>query len=137
MARIIVSDQGWGFQPTIESGCGAVRAPAKDAGTTGGSGIGLAVVRGLVEKHGATITLDDAPGGGARFILEFEVSESAAGLPLRATGEFRAPRMVNGVLISGAVPAVPRPALPASNVSGGNASVDAGDVTRPSGDPRD
>ena len=46
---------------------------------------------------------------GARFVLEFEVSDSAAGLPLRATGEFRAPRMVNGVLISGAVPAVPRP----------------------------
>ena len=56
-----------------------------------------------------TIALDDAPGGGARFILEFEVSESAAGLPLRATGEFRAPRMVNGVMVSGAVQAVPRP----------------------------
>lgn len=111
VARIIVSDQGPGipandrkrmWEPFVRLG--------KDAGTTGGSGIGLAVVRGLVEKHGATITLDDAPGGGARFILEFEVSESAAGLPLRATGEFRAPRMVNGVMISGAVQAIPRTA---------------------------
>lgn len=124
VARITVSDQGPGipandrkrlWEPFVRLG--------KDAGTTGGSGIGLAVVRGLVEKHGATITLDDAPAGGARFILEFEVSESAAGLPLRATGEFRAPRMVNGVMISGAVQAVPRPAVvPPSTTSGDDAA---------------
>ncbi|MCC6931196.1 MAG: HAMP domain-containing histidine kinase [Gemmatimonadaceae bacterium] len=110
VARITVSDQGPGiesndrkrlWEPFVRLG--------KEAGTSGGSGIGLAVVRALVEKHGATVALDDAPGGGARFILEFEVSESAAGLPLRATGEFRAPRMVNGVMISGAMPAMPRP----------------------------
>lgn len=110
VARITVSDQGPGipatdrkrmWEPFVRLG--------KGAGTTGGSGIGLAVVRGLVEQHGATIALHDAPEGGARFVLEFEISESAAGLPLRATGEFRAPRMVNGVLISGAVPAVKKP----------------------------
>ena len=110
VARITVSDQGRGIPPNDRKRLWEpfVRL-GKDAGTTGGSGIGLAVVRGLVEKHGATIALDDASDGGARFVLEFEVSESAAGLPLRATGEFRAPRMVNGVMISGAVQAVPRP----------------------------
>jgi signal transduction histidine kinase len=111
VARVVVADQGPGipstdrkrmWEPFVRLG--------KDAGITGGSGIGLAVVRGLVERHGATIALADAPEGGARFVLEFAVSESAAGLPLRATGEFRAPRMVNGVLISGAVPAVKKPA---------------------------
>lgn len=103
-ARITVTDQGPGipaadrkrmWEPFVRLG--------KDAGTTLGCGIGLAVVRGLVEQHGATVVLRDAPEGGARFILEFEVSESAAGLPPRATGEFRAPRLTaGGVMVSGA-----------------------------------
>jgi len=31
---------------------------------TGGSGLGLAVVRAIVQRHGGTITLDDRVGGG-------------------------------------------------------------------------
>ncbi|CAH1657770.1 PAS domain-containing hybrid sensor histidine kinase/response regulator [Chelatococcus asaccharovorans] len=34
-----------------------------------GTGIGLAVSRGLVEAHGGSLRLDDAPEGGARFTL--------------------------------------------------------------------
>jgi len=110
VARITITDQGPGvptndrkrmWEPFVRLG--------NSAGATGGSGIGLAVVRGLVEQHGATIAMRDAPEGGAQFILEFPVSESAVGLPPRATGEFRAPRMVNGQLVSGATPAVGRP----------------------------
>jgi signal transduction histidine kinase len=36
----------------------------------GGSGIGLAVVRDIVVRHGGSVRVDDAPGGGARFMLE-------------------------------------------------------------------
>jgi signal transduction histidine kinase len=53
-------------------------------GTTGGSGIGLAVVRDLVTMHDGTITIDDAPGGGARFTIELAISESERGAPTRA-----------------------------------------------------
>jgi two-component system, OmpR family, sensor histidine kinase BaeS len=34
-----------------------------------GSGIGLAVVKELVDAHGGQITIDEAPGGGARFTV--------------------------------------------------------------------
>ena len=37
----------------------------------GGSGIGLSVVRELVARHGGRVWMDDAPGGGARFVAEF------------------------------------------------------------------
>ncbi len=124
VARIAIADQGPGidvrdrtrmWEPFVRLG--------REAGTTGGSGIGLAVVRALVEQHGATIALSDAEEGGARFVLDFEVSESAAGLPLRATGESRAPRLPLGGAVSGATAAIdprtmaPRGAPPAASDS--------------------
>ncbi|HEX6369935.1 MAG TPA: HAMP domain-containing sensor histidine kinase [Longimicrobium sp.] len=36
----------------------------------GGSGIGLAVVKDVVDLHGGRAWVEDAPGGGARFIVE-------------------------------------------------------------------
>jgi signal transduction histidine kinase len=40
---------------------------------TGGSGIGLAIVRELVELHGGEVDVGDSPAGGARFILTLPV----------------------------------------------------------------
>lgn len=37
---------------------------------TGGSGIGLAVVRDIVVRHGGAVRIEEAPAGGARFIME-------------------------------------------------------------------
>jgi signal transduction histidine kinase len=37
---------------------------------TGGSGIGLSVVREIAELHGGRARVTDAPGGGARFVVE-------------------------------------------------------------------
>jgi signal transduction histidine kinase len=44
----------------------------------GGSGIGLSVVRGLVARHGGRTWMEDAPGGGARFVAEFPAASMAA-----------------------------------------------------------
>lgn len=43
---------------------------------TGGYGLGLAIVQQVVYAHGGTVTIDDAPGGGARFLLDFPASPS-------------------------------------------------------------
>lgn len=44
---------------------------------TGGAGLGLAVVRTLVEAHRGTVWISDAPGGGGRVVVRLPVFGSA------------------------------------------------------------
>ena len=75
--RLTVEDQGKGIPATERE---RIFEPYyrlnRDArGEKGGSGIGLAVVRGLVEKHGGRVTVDvPAAGSGARFSIELPVA---------------------------------------------------------------
>lgn len=41
----------------------------------GGAGLGLAIARDVAARHGGTLTVDDAPGGGAVFVLRLPVAE--------------------------------------------------------------
>lgn len=43
----------------------------------GGTGLGLAVTRSLVQAHGGEITVTDNPGGGSRFIFALPVADAA------------------------------------------------------------
>lgn len=52
------------------------RAP--DARGTGGSGLGLAIVRRIARDHGGTAYVEDAPGGGACFVLTLPTVTDAA-----------------------------------------------------------
>jgi signal transduction histidine kinase len=36
---------------------------------TGGAGLGLAIALAIVQRHGGTLTVDDHPSGGARFVM--------------------------------------------------------------------
>ena len=42
---------------------------ARSAGS-GRAGLGLAIVHDIVARHGGTVTVDDGPAGGARFVVE-------------------------------------------------------------------
>jgi signal transduction histidine kinase len=68
-AILTVDDQGPGIQPADR---GRVfdrfwRAPGASAG---GTGLGLAIAHWVVDRHGGTIDVADAPGGGARFEVQ-------------------------------------------------------------------
>jgi signal transduction histidine kinase len=62
---LLVDDSGDGIPPEIRQ-----RAFTKfwTTGQRGGSGLGMYLVNGLVRAHGGTVTIDDAPDGGARII---------------------------------------------------------------------
>lgn len=69
MAIVEVSDDGPGVPPADRDRVFEPfsRLDASRARDGGGVGLGLAIVRRIVEAHGGTITLDESPLGGARF----------------------------------------------------------------------
>jgi signal transduction histidine kinase len=61
---VSVTDEGEGVPDDVAS---RVFRKFWRSGSRGGSGLGLYIVKGLVEAHGGTITLGRGPTGGARF----------------------------------------------------------------------
>ena len=59
-----VRDQGQGISPELAP---RVFRQFWRAKRRGGAGLGLFIVKGLVEAHGGDITVQQAPGGGAEF----------------------------------------------------------------------
>ncbi|GAA2144906.1 ATP-binding protein [Nocardioides koreensis] len=64
--RLVVDDEGSGIPPELRR---RVFTKFWKDGARGGSGLGLYIVNGLVRAHGGTVTIDQAPGGGARIVL--------------------------------------------------------------------
>lgn len=76
--RITVTDQGPGVPLADRERLWEpfVRLP-HDGGSTPGSGLGLAVVSSVVAHHNGDVWVEDAEGGGARFVAELPASRSA------------------------------------------------------------
>ena len=82
-ARLVVEDEGTGV-PAAERERGwepYVRMARHQGAARGGSGIGLAVVRELVLLHGGHARVEDAPGGGARFVVELPLVAPVVDVP--------------------------------------------------------
>jgi PAS domain S-box-containing protein len=79
--RITVRDHGSGvpdeFKPRIFEKF--AQADATNTRQKGGTGLGLSIVKQIVERLGGTIGFDDAPGGGAIFLVELPAWEGTAG----------------------------------------------------------
>ncbi len=63
---VIVDDQGEGIPADLRR---RVFTKFWKGGARGGSGLGLYIVGGLTKAHGGTVTIGDAPGGGARIVV--------------------------------------------------------------------
>ena len=85
-ARIWVEDEGPGIprEDRVRVWEPYVRLNRDAESSTGGSGIGLSVVRELVVLHGGRTRAESAPGGGARVVVELPLvqPESPESTPL-------------------------------------------------------
>ena len=66
--RITVDDEGEGIPTELRR---RVFTKFWTTGGSGGSGLGMYVVGGLARAHGGWVTIDDAPGGGARVHVDW------------------------------------------------------------------
>jgi signal transduction histidine kinase len=79
-ARVLVDDDGPGI-PTADRERVFERFTRLDEhrtrnGQAGGAGLGLSLVRGIVDRHGGTARVETAPLGGARLVLDLPVVPS-------------------------------------------------------------
>jgi signal transduction histidine kinase len=81
-ARIVVEDTGSGIPPEhlerVFDRFYKVDESRTGTALPSGSGLGLSIVRAIVERHGGRISVGNAPGGGARFEILLPQSGTAS-----------------------------------------------------------
>jgi two-component system sensor histidine kinase KdpD len=68
--RIFVDDRGPGLPPHREEAIFQMFERGRKESAQPGVGLGLAICRAIVAAHGGTVTAENRPGGGARFIVD-------------------------------------------------------------------
>jgi signal transduction histidine kinase len=76
LAEIAISDEGIGFDERYALRIFRVFERLHGRGVYPGTGIGLALCRKIVERHGGTITATSAPGEGATFVVTLPVEHA-------------------------------------------------------------
>jgi signal transduction histidine kinase len=67
---VFVTDRGPGIPLEFRRRIFGKFQQADPVGSAGGAGLGLAIVRAIVERHGGSIRFDSAPGHGTTFVTE-------------------------------------------------------------------
>jgi len=75
---VFVSDRGPGIPLEFRRRIFGRFQQADAVGASGGAGLGLAIVRAIVERHGGSIRFDSAPGHGTTFITELPYTAPVA-----------------------------------------------------------
>jgi signal transduction histidine kinase len=99
--RVTIADRGPGIEPAEQPKIfdPFYRASAAVAAQIQGAGLGLSLVKRIVEAHQGRVTVKSAPGAGAEFIVYLPAATgeavhqaAEAGLPEAAAGEQNLPR---------------------------------------------
>ena len=77
---VFVSDRGPGIPLEFRRRIFGKFQQADSSGSAGGAGLGLAIVRAIVERHGGSIRFDSAPGHGTTFIAELPYTAPSASI---------------------------------------------------------
>ncbi len=75
VVALSVSDQGPGVPPSERE---RVFTMFSRPGAQGRAGLGLAIAKAFVDAHGQTVRVEDAPGGGARFVVTLPAADVPA-----------------------------------------------------------
>jgi signal transduction histidine kinase len=78
-ARFTVQDNGVGFDPAYTNKLFVLFQRLHGMDEYEGTGVGLAIVKRFVEKHGGSVTATAVPDGGASFSFSIPLHEGAAG----------------------------------------------------------
>jgi signal transduction histidine kinase len=81
LARLVVEDNGIGFDMKYLDRIFTPFQRLHGRSEYEGTGMGLAVCRRIVERHGGTLTAESAPGQGARFIVVLPVQQRGEPAP--------------------------------------------------------
>jgi signal transduction histidine kinase len=79
--RLIVDDNGIGIAPGDRERMFDMFARGQSRARYDGTGLGLALCRSIVERHGGSVWLDSSPLGGTRAVANFPTPPSDRTLP--------------------------------------------------------
>lgn len=98
---LTVRDEGSGIAPQLLERLFRPFERANDATTRqqGGSGLGLALTKQLVEQMGGTITVDSRPGRGSRFLVKLPCIEAPMPPPTETLEASRADRRLRVLVV--------------------------------------
>lgn len=88
-AVFTVADTGPGIPPEHRARVFERFARLEQSRTTRGAGLGLAIAKDIVQRHGGTIDVGGAPGQGARFTIRLPLNPHPDSLPAQPTAHGR------------------------------------------------